>query len=217
MSPQIPKDNSTIFSIVPEPIKEFKPGIYPGWFCLDACHDESRPQRLLIDKPSMHAMAVGGKKEPIMIPTATYVLAKAVVDDYLVCKMFTKPDARPGITWIQGDVSVSEFMSAYKDEYNRIKISQKKWFMNVVKETDVYWTQSKGNPKVISDIARYAVKQLGLEKDWAKDDIVAMEHISCPACGAKNSPHLAICNACYKCVINKKAYEDLKSSGLMVA
>jgi hypothetical protein len=217
MTPQLMSDNSTVFSIVPTPINEFKPGIYPGWFKLVACLDDSKPERLLIDRPSQHAMHIGGKKDPVMIPTATYVLAKAVVDDYMATQIWTTPNAKPGLTWIQGNVSVEEFKTKYKEEYERIKNSQKNWFYNVVKQTDIYWVQTKKNIKVVSDIARYAAKFLGLDKEWIKDDTVSMEFVNCPACMAKVDPRLAICNVCFKAIINKRAHDDLKLQGLLVS
>ena len=217
MTPQLIQDCSTIFSIMPHEIKAFKPGIYPGWFCLDACKDENKPERLLISKPSLHAMHVAGKREPIMIPTTTYTLAKAVVDDYFATQMFLTPDARPGLTWIQGNVSLDEFLTRHMDEHKRIKDQQKRWFFNMVKQTDIFWVQSKKSPKVVSDSARYAAKFLGLDKEWAHDDIVATEFATCPACFAKCDPRLAICNVCFKGIINKKTYDELQKSGLMVA
>ena len=201
------KDQSTIFSIVPFDIREFKPGIYPGQFNIDRCLDETKPERLLIDKPSKHAMMVGGKKDPIMIDTATYVLAQSVVDDFLSTILFTTPTAKPGLTWIQGNISTREFTNL--EEYKRIKDQQKRWFLNVVKETDKEWVQSKHNVKVVSDIARYAVKCLSLDKEWAYDDVRAMEFIRCPACGTSNNPVVAVCSNC-RCILNEEKYKSLK-------
>lgn len=217
MTPQMMQDNSTVFSILPRDINTVKPGIYPGNFHIDACFDIEKPSRLLIPKPSQHMMIIGGKKDPIMIPTATYTLAESIVKDYISTQLWISTDAKPGLTWIQGNISIAEFVTKFKEEHQKIKDQQKRWFFNYVKQTDAFWAQSKHSPKVISDTARYAAKFLGLEKDWCKDDIVAMEFVNCPACLAKVNPRLAVCNVCFKGVINKEVYEELKKSGQLVA
>jgi len=203
------RDCSTIFSIVPYDIREFKPGIYPGQFNIDKCLDENEPSRLFIPYPSKHAMMIGGKRDPVMIDTATYVLARSVVEDFLATQLYTTPDAKPGICWIQGDVSLLEFKTVYKEEYDQIRQNQKRWFMNVVKETDSEWVKSGKNIKVVSDIARHASKVLKLDKEWTMDDIIATTWLECPGCLTKNDPRAIVCQNC-RCILNKEKYEALE-------
>lgn len=216
MTPQLVVDNSTVFSIVPLDIKEFKPGINPGYYIIDRCLDENKPSRLFLSKPAIHNMEVGGKKEPIQIPTPTAIIAKAIVDDYIGSQLWCTSDAKPGLTWIQGNISEIEFKTKYKEEYDKIKVNQKKWFFNYVRQTDIYWIQSKKSPKVVSDTAKYAAKFLGLDKEWCHDDIIATEFSTCPACFAKVDPRLAICNVCFRAIINRETYDQLQKSGVLV-
>lgn len=189
------KDCSTIFSIVPFEVREFKPGIYPGWFIIPRCEDDDEPSRLLIDRPSKHMMHVGGQKKPIVLETNTATIAKSVVTDFLGSQLYTTADAKPGITFIQGNVSLEEFKVVYSDEYKRIKKSQDRWLLNVIKETDNDWNRYH-NLRVVSDHARFAARKFKLDKEWLRDAITALEDVHCIACRSKIDKEAIVCPIC---------------------
>ena len=188
-------DKSTIFSIAPFLIDESKPGIYPGHFTIPACLDDSKPQRLVIGA-SEHMMYVGGKKQPIRVTTPSYQIAKAVVDDIFDGQLFIEPDKRPGLCWIQGDISTQDFLSKNVTIYATLKIMQRKWFVLVVKKTEDDWKKYK-NSRVITDQARFAVRALGLPTpEWMQADEIEANFIKCPACSTMNDNNNVICSGC---------------------
>lgn len=201
------KDQSTVFSICPMDINEFKPGIYPGTFLIPACKDETNPQRLLIEKPSVHLMYVGGRKEPIRIPTPSYTIAESIVRDFLDKQIFATPAAHPGICFFQGDISVTDFKTKYIEIYKELIRKQKSWYLEIIRETDRDWNKTH-NLRVVSDQAKFAVKYLGLEKEWMSDEVKALDMVNCPACMSKVSPKQIICHNC-KCILNKAEADKL--------
>ena len=200
-------DKSTIFSIVPFAIDEFKPGIYPGQFKLPACTDDSKPQRLVVGA-SEHLMNVGGKRQPIRIETASYQIAKAVVDDFLDGQLFTSPDAHPGICWVQGDIPTDQFKKDCASIFASMKAVQKQWFILVVHKTDDDWKKYK-NSRVVTDYARFAAKALNIPTpEWMSTEEIAMNFLKCPACSTMNDPSNAVCSGC-SCILNAEKYKTL--------
>ena len=190
-----PNDQSTVFSIVPSAINEFKPGIYPGIFKIPACTDDRKPERLVVSA-SMHLMTVGGKKQPIQIETASYVVAKAIVDDFLDGQLYTTPDARPGICWIQGNIPVDLFLKERADMMERMQIQQRKWFILLIQKTEDDWKKYK-NSRVVTDQARFAVRALGIPTpEWMTTEEVGMNFTKCPACSTMNDPVNVVCSSC---------------------
>lgn len=188
-------DKSTIFSIVPFTIHETKPGLYPGIFHIDACLDDRQPERLLVGA-SKHMMYIAGKKQPIAIDTASYQIAKAIVDDFLDGQLHTTPDARPGICWIQGDVPVGDFVSKNIQIFNQLKATQRKWLILQVQKTEDDWKKYH-HSRVVTDQARFAVRALGLPiPEWMTNEEVGMNFVKCPACSTMNDPNNVVCSGC---------------------
>src|SRR5271169_879686 len=133
MSSIYERDKSTVFSIVPFAIQSFKPGLYTGTFKIAACLNDTKPERLTIGA-SQHMMYTAGKKQPIIVNTASYEIAKAVVDDFFDGQLYTTPDSRPGLCWVQGDTSVTDFVVKSAPLYDEMRIQQKRWFVLLVKK-----------------------------------------------------------------------------------
>lgn len=207
MIQQFPNDISTVFSIVPFEVFEFKPGLYPGSFKVPACLNDSEPESLVIGA-SEHLMSIGGKKEPIRIMTPSYQIAQSVVTDFLDGQMWTNPDAHPGICWIQGKVATTTFLKDHIDIYNRIKTKQKNWFVRLCKETDNAWAKTQ-NHRVVSDQARFASKFLGLDPIWMRAEEIGFTYKKCPACSIANDPANAVCTGC-RCILDEEKYKSLK-------
>lgn len=201
------RDFSTVFSIVPFDILSFKPGIYPGSFNIPKCLNQNEPQSLVVGI-SRHLMIIGGKKDPIAIDTPSYMIARAIVKDFLDAQLFTTPEAAPGITFIQGSVSSEQFRTEHKGLHEQMKAMQKNWFFNLIRETDTDWKKTH-NLRVASDQAKFAARFLGLEKEWTRDEIVALEWLECPSCLVKNNPKAVVCNNC-RCILNQEEYAKLK-------
>lgn len=207
MNPQA-RNKATVFSIVPCPISEFKPGIYPGRFEIDPCYDDEIPKRLVIDKPSTGIIAIGNKESSIAVKIDTYDIAQSIVADYLASAMFSDEECHPGITFVVGEVSTMEFIENHSKIHRDMIASQNRWFLKLVGETDRDWGRYPGNLRVVSAVARFAANYLKLDKEWTKDVKIAMENIECPACRIKNDPKCAVCTNC-RCILNSEKYKAL--------
>jgi hypothetical protein len=200
-----PNDKSTIFSIVPFEVQEFKPGLYPGNFRIKACKDELKPERLVVGA-SEHLMASGGKKHPIRNITPSYQVASSLVRDFLDGQLFVSESCGPGICWVQGDVGITAFKTT--TDYEQIKKNQKTWFVRVCQETDNDW-KKYNSYRVVSDTARFACRFLGLDREWLKAEEVGFTYNRCPACSTMNNPGNAVCTVC-RCVLDETKYSKLK-------
>jgi hypothetical protein len=201
------KDESTIFSICPTPIFETKPGIYPGTFKIAGCIDDSKPERLLIGS-SHHLMTVGGRKQPVRIETASHVIAASIVRDFLESKINAIPGQCPGIAWVHGNISVSEFIIKHKDVHDRMKDDQKHWFLKLCKDTDNDWAKYH-NHRVVVDEAKFAAKLFGLKPEWLTTEEVSLNFINCPSCSTPNNTANAVCTNC-RCILNEDKFKSLK-------
>lgn len=209
MTPQIDlnvyaKDHSTIFSIVPFEINEFKPGLYPGRFIIPACKDDKIPTRVVIGG-AIHYRYVPDNPKPDAVEVPSYRIAPAIVSDYLDGQLWTTAEAKPGLCWLPGEISLEDFIKHI--EYKRIKSEQVRWFTRIVDETTNDWKRYK-TYKVVSDQARFAAMYLGRNPEWlSKPDVVEMTN--CPACGTTNAKANAVCVSC-SCILDKAKYEKLE-------
>lgn len=187
-------DISTIFSIVPFYVREFKPGLYPGSFNIDPCLDDSRPEILKVGA-SEHLMFISGRKEAQRILTPSYQIANSIVTDFFDGQLWTTPDERPGICWLQGNIDHKTFVLAHKQLYEKIKDQQRKWFVRICKQTDNEWKKQQSY-RVVSDQARFAAQFLGLDPEWMRAEEVGLTFVKCPACNIMNDPQSVVCSGC---------------------
>lgn len=207
MSDFYKNDISTVVSIVPFEVREFKPGLYPGSFNIAACLDDREPKMLKVGA-SEHLMTIGGKKEPMRIITPSYQVADSIVSDFLDGQLWTTPEEHPGICWLQGDVLPTAFLKDHKDIYDRIKLQQRKWFVRICQQTDNEWKKQQSY-RVVSTQARFAAQYLSLEPEWLRTEEVAMSYHKCPACGTMNDPQNAVCSTC-RCILDEVKHKMLK-------
>jgi len=200
-------DESTVFSICPYEVHEFKPGLYPGHFIIPACEDENNPNRKVIGI-SEHYMNIGGKEKPIAVTTSSRPIAKAIVDDFLDGLLFTTPEAHPGICWLPDNVTVETFKIKHIDMHKSMKIAQRKWCILLVEKTESEWKKNK-NPRIVSDPARFAVRFLGIPTpEWMQVQEIGENYTACPACNTQNNPNNAICTNCH-CVLDIEKHKKL--------
>jgi hypothetical protein len=197
------KDESTIFSIVPFAMKEHKPGVLPGYFEIDACRNDTEPQRIVVG-PSLWIVTVA--RQTVRISQPSHEIARSIVQDFLDGQLFIDEDARPGICWLQGNIKTEDFVK--RPEFKIIRESQRKWYILIVKKTEEDWLRYH-NYKVVTDQARFAVRALGLETpEWMSIEEVGLKFSKCPACSTMNDPANAICSNC-SCVLDKTKFDKL--------
>lgn len=213
MQEQINKnDISSIISIVPIEIREFKPAIYPGNFNIDACLDQKVPVILHIGE-SNHVVSIANQRNPLMVPTSSYRMAQSIVDDYCNSQIGLSPGAKPGLFFFQGKVTLKELLveGNLKDDDVRLdyrkglelaREQQKNWFNNIFRMADNDWNRYK-NHRSISDLARVGAKIYGVadKKEWMVEANIESVLVDCPRCYDKIDSRASICKAC-GCVVN---------------
>jgi hypothetical protein len=203
-----PLDKSTVVSIYPVAIDEKKPTIMPGRFIIPA-GSYDKPAILVVG-PSSWWRELGDDEPLLEIPQSSILIADSIVRDYAIglieCNM---NDLMPGIFFVPGEVSVKELQNVpkYKAMLDKAKGNQERWWMALVKNADVLWARTNGNPLAISDDARIAARNLKLDKAWEKDNIT-LELVPCKACGNRNNSSVVVCPNC-KVVLDQVKFKEL--------
>ncbi len=199
-------DKCTVVSIFPEPLKFHKPTIEPGLFQIGG-GSYKKPAILVVGSSSWW---MDVNENLVEIPTGAPQVANSIVVDHcLGLHGVTQGIAQPGLFWILGEKTVDTILKENKAELDKYKVLQDNWYSELVKQADVLWARSNGNPLAISNYARLAVQELGLkDKAWMRD-FNTLQLTNCPACGSLRNPEYPICGTC-KTVVDKPLYEKLQ-------
>ena len=199
--------NATLISIVPFPIEEFKPGIYPGFFRLEASKNNI-PEVLVISDSVYHVEIDENRTITVKCPSED--IAKSVVDDYVTSNLAYSidEDAAPGMFWKSGSLDLGTIMSKYSDDLKLANERQVRWFKKLVQIADDDWEKTRQH-KFISDMQRYAAKALGLERPWIIVSDQDAGIIKCIACSSSISKDAIVCPQC-KMILNAEKYKTLK-------
>lgn len=199
---------ATIISIVPFPISEFKPGIYPGFFEIAGSKNEV-PEILVVGESVYHVEL--DENRTITVKCSPDDIAKSLVHDYVIsCLAYTVEDSGslPGIFWKPEELTLSEVTSKYAKDLEQAKRQQRNWFEKLVRLADDDWEKTRQH-KFISDMQRYAAKSLKLERPWIISLNAVADTKKCPACQSFVSIEAIICSSC-RCILDVKKYESLK-------
>ena len=197
-------DKSTVISVFPLIIKEEKPGVCPGRFEIAPCNGEPS---LLVVGQSVHHIDVGEDRPQLEMPIASAEMARSIVEDFIAAQIAVTETARPGLSWMRGEVTLQELKTKQAPLLASLKFTQKSWYLALVKIADDDW-QRYHKHSVISDIQRSAARDLGyVDKDWLiVPELLASA--SCPACGTPIVPTIVVCPNC-RCIIDPKKYKEL--------
>jgi hypothetical protein len=206
-APVNPLDKSTIISIFPKQIDEYKHTLQPGRFIIPPGSYE-KPSVLVIG-PSSWWKEIDPEQPHIEIPQSSVVIANSVVNDYcnglVGCDMGEK---MPGLFWLPGEINPAQLVVNHKVLLDRANTRQRNWLMELVKIADVLWARTNGNPLSISNDMRMAAEMLNLKvKPWMQD-FTMVQLTNCPACGHLRNNNYPICANC-KTVIDKAQFEKL--------
>lgn len=195
-SPRNPMDKSTIVSIFPKAIHEYKHTIEPGVFDIPSGTFE-KPSVTVIG-PSAWWRDVDIEQPILEIPVGSIMVANSVINDYcnglLGCNM---GNAMPGLFFVPGEWTVAEIKEKHKGDLLRAKARQDNWFKILVRLADSLWARSNNNPLVIADEMRLAAAELGFkDKPWIKD-FQHVELVNCKACGYLKNPKFPVCPECH--------------------
>jgi len=194
-APVNPMDKCTVVSIFPKWVRESKATITPGFFEIPPGSFE-KPSILVVGTSSWWKEI--DEHQPLLeIPVSSIQVADSIVNDYCNCLLASNAgDQKPGIFYIPGEHTQDGLKKDHMPLLIDAQAKQKKWFMEIIRISDVMWSRSNGNPLSISDDARLACKQLNItQKPWL-GDMQAAELIRCVACGALRNGQFPICQTC---------------------
>ena len=197
--PTNPMDKCTVFSIYPKEIDEIKHTIQPGRFIIPAGSPE-HPTFLVVGSSSWFR-EIDVDQPYLEIPNSSLQVANSIVNDYcnglIGCNM---DDAMPGLFFIPGNITVKQLLGEYKSTYDKMVARQTKFWHSIIHLTDILWSNTNGNPLCVSEDARLACKQLGIEnKDWMQN-FQNQGTVRCIACGTLRNPAFPVCGTCNRVV-----------------
>lgn len=191
------KDISTIVSIVPVEIREFKPGIFPGQFNIPACDNPDKPVFYPVSS-SVTMFSVAGQKNPVPVETSSAIIASAICRDYNVSQIALGNDSAPGLAFVEGKCDLTSLTAEHPEVLPALKASQRVWYINLCKMADNDWERYK-NHKAISTLEKIACRALKLDRDWLLDEYSAETLSKCKACEQQISRTQVICHHC-RCI-----------------
>lgn len=197
-------DSCTVISLVPFPINEPKPGLYPGNFSIPPAKEGDF--EFIVVGRSVHYVYLDEDRGSVQVPTPSNEVARSICEDY-ISSLFgvEKNRAEPGIFYVDGEYRDKKtILAVAKNEIEQAKVKQKQWFIHLVEIADDEWGKYHAH-KSISDLQRFAARSLGLEREW-NVDAKAESTGFCPACKMTVQVGAMICGNC-RTIIDKLAYE----------
>lgn len=210
MTRQVYEPAATIVSLVPFPIKEFKPGMQPGNFNLEPAPDGGFT--VLLVKKCKHGVYLDENRPVLVVPTAPEEVAQAVCFDYKKGQLGVQFDvAEPGLFWVPGDYTDPKMLPALKAEFaaefREAEKKQIEWFKALVAQADDSWAKYRMRG-IISILQRVAAQRLKLNREWLLEGEVEAALSECPVCYEKVNPRAILCRSC-NAVLNQKEYDKI--------
>lgn len=199
-----PRDKSTIFSIYPQEINEYKITLFPPHYNIPAGTFE-KPGSLVIGAGSWWK-DVPESNQLIEIVHNSLDVAESVINDYVIGLIAYTPDSYPGLFYVPEEISAKDAKVKYVKEFAEADKKQRNWYLRLVNFADQVWSKQP-NPAVISAHMRLAATSLGLDKDWLKN-YAAAAMSKCPACGALRDTNFPVCASC-NMIVDPEKFKSL--------
>jgi hypothetical protein len=193
----------TIVSIVPLPIREFKPGLTPARFILPPSSDGDKDIQILHVTNANHFVYLDEDRGSLRVNNLPDNVARSVVLDYINSQLGISETSVPGLFFVPGKLTVQQIKDQFGKKLDRYRGLQKNWLLSIVRIADNDWAKFHQHT-VISDFQRKAALILNLNPEqhtWMSLD-ANVQMVKCPACKTVLDPDASICAAC-KCVIKK--------------
>lgn len=200
---------ATVVSVVPLPISEKKPGLYPGQFDIEAAPDGDIA--ILVVGISRHYTYLDSDRGSLGQENPPSKVARSIVSDYISSTMHVDEDAHPGLFYVVGKFTKEQIKEQFADKVKLARDKQYEWFKRLVRAADDSW-QKERKHNAITNVQRIAARLLGLEREWKeipKPDVNAVQLVKCPACFAVVHPQQIICGQC-QCILDQEAYQNLQ-------
>lgn len=199
---------ATLISIVPFPIAEYKPGIYPGFFEVPASNN-GIPQLLTIGDSKYHVEI--DENRTITVECASEKIANSIVEDYVTSNLEynVEDDAAPGFFFKPGKYDLAGVIKEFEKDLAFYRARQNRWFKRLVQLADDDWEKTRQH-RAISDIQRYAAKALKLPRPWIINPVIPDEGlVKCGACQSPIDSKAVVCPHC-KCILNMEQYKKFQ-------
>jgi hypothetical protein len=216
---------STLISIVPFPIAEFKPGLIPGNFNIAASVD-GKPQFKVLGE-SYHYVYIDAERGQLRVLDPSYDVAQAVVNDYNSSQLEADPMEHPGLFWLLGEWDEEKLMAnpEAREKLETVRGIQDKWFHKICILADDDWERSRQH-SAISDVQRFAARVIDpenkrnrpwvfvLEKERGEVDPTQtlMNNALCPACSSEIVSTAVVCRYC-KYILDQERYAQMRFAG----
>lgn len=205
----------TVVSTLPIEINESKPGLIPGTFVIPPCKKDDFSLLVIDDCQTVH-LNPNPDMPNMIIPEPAERVAKAIVRDYRDSAMGTSSRQEsdgsvgiPGLFYVVGNVNKSDILTKHKDLLEQARKNTQTWFKNLVAQADDDWVKTKQR-RMITDLARVACNNLGLEREWNYDSL-SNQSMTCPWCRSAINPESIKCANCLE-IVNQAAYDKLKAT-----
>lgn len=201
---------STIVSVIPFPLIETKPGIYPGKFEIAAA--KPNDFEILVIGNSVYHVEID-ENRTITVPAVSEQIAESIIEDYVIAQIaFSREeDVAPGIFWVPGENTKKDIITKFNEKLEYAKQRQIRWFRELVKIADDDWEKTRKH-RAISDMQRYAAKSLELDRPWIIPISINDENslmTKCVACRSIVSTDAIVCSNC-KCILQPEKYKNLQ-------
>jgi hypothetical protein len=203
---------ATIVSLVPLPISEKKPGLYPGQFDIPGADDDD--VEVLVVGISKHYTYLDSDRGSITQENPPAKVARSIVNDYIQDSLMVDESAHPGLFYVMGKHTKEEVKEKFPEKIKEARDKQYEWFKRLVVAADDMWAKDRRHV-AITNMQRVAARVLGLDKEWKaipKPDVNAPVMQKCPACFAVTHPQQIVCAAC-NCILDQEAYANLQFMG----
>src|SRR6185369_11850581 len=124
----------TVVSLVPFELLEYKPGLIPPAFLIEAS-DGVIPTLLHVGN-SLHYVYLDDTRGSLPVRGPSDAVARSIVNDYIDSQLGISDDAKPGIFWVPGEWNLAEINIKFKDQLEKAKVEQKNWFINCCRIAD---------------------------------------------------------------------------------
>lgn len=193
----------TVVNFLPYATEERKPGLIPERYYIPAAED-GKPGILHVQDAHSNLYVLEGKT--YRIPHIAQEVAEALCNDYNRAQLEGSEDAHPALFCVEGKHSADDILNKFKPLVEEALKKQRLWFTKLVRRADDDWARWQQH-RMITDIQRYAARQLGLvNKAWYHTP-EPIEFVKCPACATLVEKDAAICKNCHHVVDKEKAKE----------
>jgi hypothetical protein len=218
---------ATIVSTLPFALNEFKPGLIPAVYVIDAAGHKDFSITHIHD--GYHNVLIPMSEEgapPLRVTDTGEVIARSIIIDFIGACLGISYEpiqdketgevlenlALPGLFYVEGVQNKNSIKANHSDKLELAFQNTTYWFERLVMMADNDWQRTHQH-KVITHLQRMACKFLNLTREWNFEVMSHLENL-CWACKSAVHPDALICMNC-KTVVKPDEYNaGLKERGL---